>query len=151
MATYSGSLIQLCCEEEGTLQTNTAGISGECSQWMDHTGFATAQGSVYFLGPHCSSSRVLCEGTVPSGPCILSKPRSKTLRFLGTPQGHRLRWAVCFVPFPGASHSASRVLGNLTVPGRPCILCTSSILAAQFPGCAVRAQSQVCCVSPLGS
>ena len=71
MATYLGSLVQLCCAEGGTLQTNTAGTCGECSQWMDHTGFATAQGSMYFPGPHCSGSSLLCKGTVPSGPCVL--------------------------------------------------------------------------------
>ena len=37
-----------------------------------------------------------------------------------------------------------------TVPGGSCILITSPVTAAQFPGCAARAQSQVCCVSTLG-
>ena len=55
---------------EGHCKTNTAGVCGECSQWMDHTEFATAQGSMCFLGLHCSVSTVLCKGTVPSGPCI---------------------------------------------------------------------------------
>ena len=58
-------------KEGGTMQTNIVGMCGECLQWMDHTGFATAQGSVSFLGPPCSGSRVLCKGIVPSGPCIL--------------------------------------------------------------------------------
>ena len=70
VATYLGSLVQFCCGEGGILQTNTTGMCGESLQWMDHTGFATDQGGVYFLGPHCSGSRVLCKGTVPSGPCI---------------------------------------------------------------------------------
>ena len=60
-------------------------------------------------------------------------------------------WAVCFVPFPGPSHSGDRVLGKCTVPGGPYILCTSLLPASCFPGCAPRAQSQVCCVSPLGN
>ena len=71
VATSLGSLVQLSCWWGGTLQTNTAGMCGDCSQWMGHTGFTIAQGSVYFLGPHCSGSRVFCKGTVPSGPCIL--------------------------------------------------------------------------------
>ena len=70
MATYLGSLVQFCCGEGGTLQQNTPGICGECSQWMDHTGFATAQGNVCFPSLHCSGCRVLCKGAVPSGPCI---------------------------------------------------------------------------------
>ena len=35
--------------------------------------------------------------------------------------------------------------------GGPCILCTSLVPATQFLGCAVRTQSQVCCVSLLQS
>ena len=71
VATYLGSLVQLCCGERETLQTNPAVMCGECSQWMDHTGFATTQASMYFPGLHCSGSRVLCKGTVPNEPCIL--------------------------------------------------------------------------------
>ena len=41
--------------------------------------------------------------------------------------------------------------GECTVPGGPCILITSLVPAAQFPGCTARALSQVCRVSPLGS
>ena len=35
--TFLGSLVQSCCEEEGTLQTNNIGI---CSQCLSYTGFA---------------------------------------------------------------------------------------------------------------
>ena len=150
VATYLGSLVQLCCGGRA-LQTNTTCICRECVHWMDHSGFATAQGSVYFLRPHCSGSMVLYKGTIPSGPCALCIPRSNTLRFSGSLQGHRPRWAVCFVPFPGSSRSGDWVLGKHTVPGGPCILFTSPVLAPRFPRCAVRAQSQVCHVSPLGS
>ena len=58
-------------KEGGTMQTNIVGMYGEWSQWMDHSGFATAQGNMCFLDPHYSGSRVLCKGIVPSGPCIL--------------------------------------------------------------------------------
>ena len=74
MATYLGSLVKLCPGKGGTLKTNTAGMDGECSQWMDHTGFATARGCMYFPGPHCSGSRVLCEGTVPVSPAFCALP-----------------------------------------------------------------------------
>ena len=40
VATHLGSLVHLCCGEGGTLQINTTGMSEECSQCMDHTGFA---------------------------------------------------------------------------------------------------------------
>ena len=36
VVTYLGSLAQLCCGEGGTLQTNTTGMCGECSQCMHH-------------------------------------------------------------------------------------------------------------------
>ena len=91
VTTYLVSLVQLCCGEGGTLQTSTAGMHGECLQWMDHTGFATAQGStllslqcslqghtprwavlfVPFPGLSSSGDWVLGELTVPDGPCIL--------------------------------------------------------------------------------
>ena len=147
VTTYVGSLVQLCCGKGGTC----TGMCWGCSQWMDHTGFATAQGGKYFLGPHCSGSRVVCKGTVPSAPCFYAIPRSKSLRFSDTPQGHRSRWVVCFVPFPGASHSANWVLGEHTVPGSSCILCTYLVLAVWYPGCVMRAQSQESDVSPMGS
>ena len=69
--TYLGLLVQLCCGDRGTLQRNTAGVCEECSQFMDHTRFATAQGRVRFPGLHCSGSRVSCKGTVPGGPRIM--------------------------------------------------------------------------------
>ena len=53
-----------------------------------------------------------------------------------------------FVPFPGLSTSGDQMLGEHTVPGGPCVLITSPFLAAQFPGCAVTAPSQVWHVSP---
>ena len=35
---YLGSLVQLCCGEGGTLQTNITVVCGECSQCMDTLG-----------------------------------------------------------------------------------------------------------------
>ena len=55
------------------------------------------------------------------------------------------------VPFPGLSSSGNQVLGQCTVPGGPCILITSLVLAAPFPGGTPWAPSQACCVSPLES
>ena len=52
--------------------------------------------------------------------------------------------------FPGLSSSGDQVLGKRTVPVGPCVLITSQVLATMFPGCALRAPSQVCHVSPLG-
>ena len=49
------------------LPANTTGMCGECSQWMGHT---APQGSVHFLSQSHSGSWLLCEGTVPGGPCV---------------------------------------------------------------------------------
>ena len=87
MNTYLASLVQLCCGEGGTIQTNTAGLCGECSRWMYHTGFASTQGSMYFMGPHCAGSSRLCKGTVPSEPCIACTSHVYVLRVSDAPQG----------------------------------------------------------------
>ena len=82
------------------------------------------------------------------GPALCALPRYKSLRFLGASQGHRPRWAVHFVHFPGLNSSGNWVLGEHTVPGGLCILCTSLVLADQFPGCTHEGTvSCVLCVS----
>ena len=152
VATNLGSLVQLCCVEGGTPQTIAAGVCGELpvdgQHWVSHSPrwhvlpgstLLRLQGAlqghcperalhfVHFPGLSFSSSWTLCKSTDPGD-------------------------MVCvFVPFPGPSHSGDQVLGKCTVPGGPCILCTSLVPAAWFPGCAQRAQSQVCRVSPLGN
>ena len=123
---FLGSLVQLCCGEWGTLQTSISGACGKCSHFMDHTRLAPTHSSMCFLGLHCLGSRLLCKITVQSKLCI-------------------------FVLFPGPSSSDDQVLGECTVPGGPCVLITSLVLATQFLRCATRAPSHVCCVSPLGS
>ena len=150
MVTHLGSLVQLCCGDGGILQTNTTGTCGECLQWMDHTGFTRAQGSMCFLellaqSPGCSA-RALSQVS----PAFHALPSFKVLGFLGALQGHRPGWAVHFVPFPGLSRSGDWVLGKRTVPGGPFILFTCPVHAAQCPRCAGE-QSQVCHVSPLGN
>lgn len=46
---------QLGHGEGGAFQTNTVEMSGECSQWMDHTRVAMAQGGMHFS---CSRHKV---------------------------------------------------------------------------------------------
>ena len=146
------SLDQLCCGEGGTLQTNTAGLCGECLWWMDHTGFATAQGGMYFLGPHFLGSRVLCKGTVPSGPCISCTSQVSAAPVLGFSTEAQTLVGCAFCALPRSQQlMRDLVLGEYTVPGELCVLFMSQVLAAWFPRCAVRAQSQIGHVSPLGS
>ena len=49
------------------------------------------------------------------------------------------------------SSSGDQVLAEHTVPGGLCVLITSLVPVTQFPGCAARAPSQMCCMSPLES
>ena len=152
MVTYLGSLVQLCRGEGGTLQTNIAGMCGAGSArsvW-------TTQGFLKLMGA--------CAFWV------------YTAQVAGCSAGYCPKWALHFLHFPGPSCSGSgfgvhckgadsvaRVfcslpsssgdqgLGECTVPSGLCILITSWVRIAQFTGCAVRAPSQVCRGSPLGS
>ena len=127
VATYSCSLAQLCCGEQGTLQTKLAGM------WVcvgsAHSGWTTV----------CSSPKQ----HVLSGSTVLRLP--------GALPGHCPRWTLHFVHFSGPRCSGDQVLNKHTVPGRPLISCTRPVLAAWFPRCATRAQSQVRYVSLLES
>ena len=107
MVTYLGSLVQLCCGEGGTLQTNITGICAECSQCLSHTGFAPAHGVCAFMvytvqaldcsAGNClrhalgcmhfpgvsrsgSGAQVLLKGTDSVGPAFCARPRSEQLR-----------------------------------------------------------------------
>ena len=139
MITYLGSLVQLCCGEGGTLQTNITSVCGECSQCPGHTGFAPAQGMCAFLvytaqAPCCSA------GELPkAGPGLRTRPRSKPLRFRfsGTPQRHRLIWAGVLCPSQVQAVQVTRCLASTLSPGGWCHLITSLVPAAQFPGYAV--------------
>ena len=48
--TYLSSLVQLCCGEGRTLQTNITGLCGKCSQCLGHTGFPPLMACVGFPG-----------------------------------------------------------------------------------------------------
>ena len=88
VVTYLGSLVQLCCGEGGTLQTNITSVCGECSQCLGHTGFAPLLASVLSQStqaPGCSAGELS-----KAGPGLHALPRSKLFRFSGTPQRHRL-------------------------------------------------------------
>ena len=124
MVTYLGSLVQSCCEEGGTLQTNITGVCGECSQCLGCTGFAPAHGVCAFLvytsqAPGCSA-RQLSE----AGPGLRAFPRSKLLRFRfsGTPQKCSLGWACILCPSQVQAAQVTRCLVSAVSPGRECVL-----------------------------
>ena len=98
MVTYLGSLVQYCCGDRGTLQTNITGMCGECLQCLGDTGFALAHGTCTF--PLYNSQALGCSARELSeaGPGLRALPRSKPLRFrfAGSPQRGRLSWACVF-------------------------------------------------------
>ena len=116
MVTFLGSLVQSCCGEGGTPQTNVTGVCGECSQCLSHTGFAPAHGMCAFpvytaqaLG--CSAGNFLRQalGCMPFPGLSRSGSGSRVLH-----KGANL--GLCFVPFPGPSSSGDQVLGECSRP-----------------------------------
>ena len=138
--------------EEHCKQISLACVGSACSVWTT-LGLPQLLAACAFplytaQAPDCSAGVVL-----KAGLAFCALPRSKLLRFrfLGYSTKAQTQLVVCFIPFPGPSLSHVQVLGKCTVPGGPCVLITSLVPAARFPGCAMRALSQVFCVSPLGS
>ena len=146
LVVYLGSLVQLCCREGGTLQTNITGVCGECLQCLGHTGFAPAHGVCAF--PVYTAQAPGCSAGVLSkvGPGLCALPRSKPLRFesSGTTQRHRLSWACVLCPSQVGAAQVTRYLARALSSGGAVCLITFPVTAARFPGCAAGALSQVC-------
>ena len=153
MVTYLGSLVQLCCGEGGTLQTNITGVCGECSQCLGHSGFAPTHRAC--ASPVYTAQASGCSAGELSkvGPGLRAVARFKPLqfRFSGTPQRHRLSWACVLCPSQVRGAQATKCLVSTLFPGGAVHLITSLVPATWFPECAVGTLSQVCRVSPLGS
>ena len=152
MITYLGSLVQLCCGEEGTLQTNITGMCEECLQCLGHRGFALAYRVCAFLVYTAQAPGRSAGELSKMGPGLCALPRSKSFRFrfLGTPQRHPLGWASVLCPSQVQVAQTTRCLGSTLSPGGWCVL------SPPHPSCSVswvhsRSAEQVCCVSPLGS
>ena len=105
--TFLGSLVQSCCGEGRCKQ-----ITRACAHSVSATlGLPSLTTCVRFPWLHCLGSRLLCRGLSEAGPGLYALPRSKPLRlrYLGSPQRHRLGWA--------------------------CVLCSSQVRAAQVTRC----------------
>ena len=105
MVIYLGSLVQLCCGEGGTLQTNITGLCGEYSQCLGHTAFAPAHSLCAFpvysaWAPGCSAGQLS-----KAGPGLRAFPRSMWLRFW------RRQWHPTPVLLPGKSHGRRSLVG----------------------------------------
>ena len=153
MVIYLGSLVQLCCGEGGTLQTDITGVCGKCLQCLGHTGFASTHRMCAFLvytaqAPGCSARELSKEG-----PGLGALPRSKPLRFRfpGTPYRHRLGWACVLCPSKVRAAQATRCLVSALYLCGAVHPISSPVLVAWFPRCTVGAPSHMCHVSPVGS
>ena len=134
---HLGSVVQLCCGEEGTLQINITGVCGECLQCLDHTGFAPDHGMLCLL----SRSTLLrlqaaLQGNYP-------KPALGCVHFPGLScSGWSLRYStkaqtrlgLRFVPFPGTSTQVTRCLVSALFPGGQCILSPPQTQSLSFLG-----------------
>ena len=118
VVTYLGALVQLCYGEGGTLQTNISGMCGECSQYMDHSGFALA---------HCVCALPVYTAQAPGcSPRNCLRWALDFVQFLGLSHSgsgsqvlHRGADLVgpAFCPLPGPSSSSDQMLGEHTLPG----------------------------------
>ena len=145
MDTFLGSLVQSCCGEGGTLQTNSTGV---CSRCLSHTGPAPAHGVCAFpvytaqalscsprnrlrpalgcmhlpgLSRSGSGTWVVLRGIDSVGPAFCALPRSEQLRQSGVWQAHCPTWAVSLNHLPSLSHLVSQVHRRSTVSGVPCV------------------------------
>ena len=114
MDTFLGSLVQSCCGEGGTLQTNNTGV---CLHCLSHTGFAPAHGVCAFpvytaqaLG--CSAGNYLRRAL----DCMHFPGLSCSGSVLGYSTEAQTWLGLRFVPFPGPSSSGDQVLGERCRP-----------------------------------
>ena len=151
MDTFLGSLVQLCCGEGGTLQTNTTGVCREYPPCLGHIGFAPTHDLCAFpvytaQAPGCSARSCL----MWTLGCMHFPGLSAQVQILGYSTMVQTCLGLRFVPFPGLSSSGDQVLGESTLPGVLCLI-TSMIPATWFPWVRSENAFSGCHVSPLGS
>ena len=120
---FLGSLVQSCCVEGGTLQTNITGMCGKCSQCLGHTGFAPAHGVCTFPVYNSQALGCFAGELSDAGHGFRVLPRSKLLRFRfsGTPHRFRLGWACVLCSSQVRAAQVTRCLGSAVSPGGECI------------------------------
>ena len=103
VVTFLGSLVQSCCGEGGTLQSNIRGVCGERSLV-------------------CTSQAALLELS-EARPGLPAPPRPKPLRFgfSGTPQRRRLVWACVLCPSQVRAAQVTRCLVSAVTPRWGCV------------------------------
>ena len=133
---YLVSLVQSCCGDGGTLQTNITGVCGEWSQWVSCTGVAPDHGVCAFI-VYTSQALGCSAGNSEVGPGLPALPRSKPLRFRfsGAPQRYRLIWACVLCPSQVQASQVTRCLVSTVTPRWVVYLIASPVPATQFSGC----------------
>ena len=134
VVTYLGSLVQLCRWDGGILQTNIAGMCGECLLCMEHTGFAPAQGSMCFPGLSRSGSPIPCKCTDSVGHAFCALPRFEQLRRPGACPVHCPKRALRLYHLPGLGRLVSWVRHESIVWGVLCISSGELISGCDPPG-----------------
>ena len=66
MVTYLDALVQLCCGEGGTLQTNIAAMWGVLQVYGPHWVCPSSLVCAFQV----NTAQVLCRSTIQGGPCI---------------------------------------------------------------------------------
>ena len=159
--TFLGSLVQSCCGEGGTLQTNITGVCGECSQCFSCTGFIPAHsvcafmvytsqalgcsagnclrwalGCMHFPCLSCSGSgsQVLHTGADSVGPAFCALPRSKQLRWPGALWAQSPPGGGCILSPPPSQPFLFWVFNGHTFSGVPCVSSGGLISGCDPPG-----------------
>ena len=117
---FSHSLVQLCCGEGGTLQTNNTGmLLVSQPHWACPRSWCMCPPC-----PQCSGSRLLLQELSEAGSGLHAPPRSKPLRFrhFGSPQRLRLGWDCVLCPFQVRVAQVMRCLAS-AVPATYCLPC----------------------------
>ena len=107
---------------------------------------------VCFPGLHCSGSRLLCRGTVKSGPWVACTSQIYAAQVQVLTYSTKAQTPLVgpvFCAFPRSEQLRRPYAWRAHTPSLAVLLITSPIRAAQFPGCAAGASSQGCRVAPL--
>ena len=153
MATYLGSFVLLCLgREEYCKQISLLCVWSAHSVWTTVGLPLLTEACAFWVysaqAPGCSAG-VLSK--VDPKFCALPRSKAAQVQFLKYSAKAQTQLGVCLVSFPGLSSSGDQVLHKCTVPGGLGFLITSLVVATPFPGCTVRAPSQLCHMSPLRS
>ena len=124
MDTFLGSLVQSCCGEGGTLQTNITGVCGECSQCLGHTGFAPIHDVCAF--PVYTAQALGCSGDLSLGPPLPTCTHYGSGSFETAPSGST---GPCDLLFLSLDYESQKGRGDAHKGGDPDSQASKALLA----------------------